>query len=292
MNCLVTGAVGFIGSHLCERLLKDGHKIRKIDMKLGMDLNNIDLKRFLGGIDCVFHLAATAGVRSSWGKNFPDYTRNNIEATQKLLEACKDNKIQRIVYASSCSVYGNCQDLPMSEESPLRPYSPYGVTKLAGENLCRLYFSNYKIPVISLRFFTVYGSRQRSDMAFHRFFKSIIEDKKIVVYGDGKQTRDFTYIDDVITAFILAINKGNDGEAYNVGSGMRIKLRDIFPIMEDVCKKKIRVKYIDKQQGDMIHTIADIRKARETFDYEPKTKIEDGLREEWRWIQGFYKSKR
>ena len=248
MICFVTGAAGFIASHLCRRLLKEGFSVigtdsftdfyakwikeknvqplineKKFEFISG-DLNDLDLKKLLKNTDYVFHHAAQAGVRKSWGENFSVYTRNNIEATQKLLEAAKECQLKKFIYASSSSVYGACTELPMSENSPLYPFSPYGVTKLAAEHLCLLYFKNYGVPSTSLRFFTVYGPGQRPDMAFHKFFKNIAEGKQISVYGDGKQTRDFTYIDDIINANFASINKGKAGEIYNIGGGNRKKI--------------------------------------------------------------------
>jgi len=312
MICLVTGAAGFVGSHLCERLLQEGFDVVGIDsftdfypkwikeknilplMReekfefIAEDLNRLDLKRLLKKADYIFHLAAQAGVRTSWGQNFSIYTQNNIEATQKLLEAAKANQIKKFVYASSSSVYGFCPELPMSETSPVCPFSPYGVSKLAAEQLCFLYFKNYGVPCVSLRLFTVYGPRQRPDMAFHKFFRTIAENKHISIFGDGKQTRDFTYIDDVIEANFAALEKGKKGEIYNIGGGNRKKLEDIFPILENICQKKIKVKLEERQKGDVPHTLAKIDKARKDLDYSPKIKLYDGLKEEWIWLQSLY----
>lgn len=312
MICLVTGAAGFIGSHLCQRLLKEGYEVVGIDCftdyypkwikekniqpllrekkfkLLSEDLNHLNLKKLLKNKDYIFHLAAQAGVRKSWGQNFSFYIENNIEATQKLLEAVKDSPIKKFIYASSSSVYGLCPQLPMSETSPLFPFSPYGVTKLAAENLCFLYFKNYQIPTLSLRLFTVYGPRQRPDMAFHKFLKAATEGKQISIFGDGKQTRDFTYIGDVIEAILAALRKGKKGEVYNIGGGHRKKLVDILPVLEDICQKKIKIKWEEKQKGDVAHTLADIDKAHKDFNYLPQTSLSDGLKEEWIWLQSLY----
>jgi len=310
----VTGAAGFIASHLCRKLLKEGFKVMGIDSftdfypkwikeqniqpltkeknfeLIAGDLNDLDLKKILKKTDYVFHHAAQAGVRTSWGENFSAYLRNNIEATQKLLEVVKDCHLKKFIYASSSSVYGYCPELPMSETSPLYPFSPYGVTKLAAEHLCFLYYKNYGVPSVSLRFFTVYGPGQRPDMAFHKFFKAIAEGKQISVHGDGKQTRDFTYIDDVIEANFASLEKGKVGEIYNIGGGTRKKLEDIFPLLENICQKKIRKVRKETQKGDMPHTFANIEKARKDLNYSPRSGLRDGLKEEWLWTQKLYSS--
>ena len=312
MNCLVTGTAGFIGSHLSRRLLKEGFSVIGVDsftdyyprwikernlstLKsennfsfLEEDINSLDLNRLLQNVDCVFHLAAQAGVRASWGQSFSEYIRNNIEATQRLLEESKEQPLHKFIYASSSSVYGYCPELPMSESSPLLPYSPYGVTKLAAENLCYLYSKNYGVPTISLRFFTVYGPGQRPDMAFHKFFKSTSENKPITVFGTGEQTRDFTYINDIIDAIFACIAHGQTGETYNLGGGNRKMLKDLLPLFEEICEKKISVKWEEKQKGDVPHTLADIQKAKKDLGFVPRTAIDEGLSEEWRWIKNLY----
>jgi UDP-glucose 4-epimerase len=312
MNCLVTGTAGFIGSHLSRRLLKEGFSVIGVDsftdyyprwikernlstLKsennfsfLEEDINSLDLNRLLQNVDCVFHLAAQAGVRASWGQSFSEYIRNNIEATQRLLEESKEQPLHKFIFASSSSVYGYCPELPMSESSPLLPYSPYGVTKLAAENLCYLYSKNYGVPTISLRFFTVYGPGQRPDMAFHKFFKSTSENKPITVFGTGEQTRDFTYINDIIDAIFACINNGQTGETYNLGGGNRKMLKDLLPLFEEICGKKISVKWEEKQKGDVPHTLADIQKAKKDLGFAPRTAIDEGLSEEWRWIKNLY----
>jgi nucleoside-diphosphate-sugar epimerase len=314
MNCLVTGAAGFIGSHMCRRLLKEQYRVLGVDSFsdfyprwikqiniesltkeknfefIEKDLNDLDLEGTLINIEHIFHLAAQPGVRGSWGKNFSIYSQNNIEATQKLLEASRDSRIKKFIYASSSSVYGFCPELPMLETSPLYPFSPYGVTKLAAEHLCLLYSKNYGIPTVSLRFFTVYGPGQRPDMAFHVFLKSIAEDKEISIFGDGNQTRDFTYIDDIVEATYASMEKGKEGEIYNIGGGNRTKLENTFPILEEICGKKIKVKNQDEQKGDVPHTYASIEKAVNDLDYSPQTRLQDGLKEEWAWIQKLYHS--
>ncbi len=310
----VTGAAGFIGAHLCRRLLKEGCDVTGVDsfsdsyprwikeqniqpLKketkfrfIAADLNVLDLRKILRNTEYVFHLAAQAGVRTSWGDNFYVYTKNNIEVTQKMLEASRDLSLKKFIYASSSSVYGRCPELPMSETSPVYPFSPYGVTKLAAEHLCFLYHHNYGVPSLSLRFFTVYGPGQRPDMAFHKFFKSILDKKPIFIYGDGQQTRDFTYIDDIIEANFSCLEKGKVGEIYNIGGGNQKKLTDIISLLEEVTRKKVNTKREERQKGDVLHTYSDIRKAQKDLDYSPQTKLQDGLQEEWKWIQTLYGS--
>jgi len=314
MNCIVTGAAGFIGSHLCQRLIKEKNAVTGIDvfsdyyprwMKesnlnripssplfrfIESDLNEIDLAPLFKDIDCVFHLAAQAGVRASWGKSFSIYTSSNVNTTQRLLEAVKNTDIKRFIYASSSSVYGDCQDLPWKESSLLSPYSPYGVTKLAAEHLCTLYNRNFGLPSISLRYFTVYGPGQRPDMAFHKFLYAIKKNESIPVFGDGSQTRDFTYIDDIIDATAASISYGETGETYNIGGGNRKRLKDIFPILEGICQKEIKIDWREKQKGDTPHTFASIEKAQKELQYSPRIQIEDGLRQEWEWLQTLYSS--
>ncbi len=315
MNCIVTGAAGFIGSHLCSRLLEEGFDVVGIDsftdfypkwMKekniaplltkkrfrfFAEDLNNSDLDRFLKDTEIIFHLAAQPGVRSSWGDDFHLYTKNNIEATQRLLEATKKSRVKKFIFASSSSVYGMCPELPMRESSPLLPFSPYGVTKLAAEHLCHLYSKNYGVPIISLRFFTVYGPGQRPDMAFHRFFCHILERKPIHIFGDGQQTRDFTYIDDIIEANLLSLKKGKVGEIYNIGGGNQETLKNILPLLEEISRTKISVEWRAAQKGDVLHTQAEITKSKRDLGFVPQTQLADGLKEEWKWIRRLYSQK-
>ena len=236
-------------------------------------------------VDYVFHLAAQAGVRASWGKSFEIYTRNNVQATQKLLEFYKDREIKKFVYASSSSVYGDAK-LPMKEDSLLKPVSPYGVTKLAGENLCYLYWKNYGVPTVSLRYFTVYGPRQRPDMAIHKFVKAIFKRDKITVFGDGSQTRDFTFVDDAVEANLLAAENDLVGEVFNIGGGSRINVNELIKRIEDITEKKMKVKYIEKQKGDVKDTLADTSRAKELLNWSPKVNIDEGLKRYIKWYLG------
>jgi UDP-glucose 4-epimerase len=307
MKILVTGVAGFIGSHLAERLVKEGHKVVGVDCftdyyarenkesnikKLRgerafdfheADILEIDLKAVLQDIDVVYHEAAQAGVRASWGANFKIYTENNVRATQRLLEAAKKVRLKKFVYASSSSVYGDAESYPTHEEMRPMPVSPYGVTKLAAEHLCYLYYKNFGIPAVSLRYFTVYGPRQRPDMAFNKFIRAIFDGKEIPVFGDGTQTRDFTYIDDIIDANIAAMGTDRPGEIFNIGGGSRITVNDTIAIIERVCEKKARKKQIEKQKGDVIHTAADISKAQKFLNYAPKYDVEKGIANQVDW---------
>ena len=305
MKALVTGCSGFIGSHLVDKLLERGYEVIGLDcftdyyqreIKEANISNALKNKNFefiredilnmgkFPEVDYVFHLAAQAGVRASWGKSFEIYTRNNIEATQKLLEFYKDREIKKFVYASSSSAYGDAE-LPMKEDSLLKPVSPYGVTKLAGENLCYLYWKNYNVPNVSLRYFTVYGPRQRPDMAIHKFVKAIFKGEEITVFEDGTQTRDFTYVDDAVEATILAANNDDVvGEVFNVGGGSRISVNDLIKRMEDVIGKKAKIKYREKQKGDVRDTWADVSKASKLLHWTPKADISEGLKSFAEWF--------
>ncbi len=312
MRILVTGAAGFIGSRLCARLLDEGASVAGVDCfsdyyprwikerniapLLGRkrfalhrtDLNDLPLGRILRNVEAVFHLAAQAGVRASWGRSFSGYVRHNIQATQTLLEAAKDKPLRKLVFASSSSVYGMTRDLPMTEESAVRPLSPYGVTKLAAEGLCVLYAKNFGVPAVPLRFFTVYGPGQRPDMAFHKFFLAVRNGRPITVFGSGRQTRDFTYVDDIVAACVAALDRGRAGEVYNVGGGHRETLSRLFPLIGRITGRPVRVERIEKQKGDVPDTAAGIAKARRELGFSPRTPLEEGLRREWESIQDLY----
>jgi UDP-glucose 4-epimerase len=307
MKALVTGCAGFIGSQLTERLLKEGYGVIGIDcftdyysraIKEENIATMLKYKNFelveedllsideYPEVDYVFHLAAQAGVRASWGKSFEIYTKNNVQATQKLLEFYKNPSIKRFVYASSSSVYGDAE-LPMREDSLLKPVSPYGVTKLAGENLCYLYYKNYGVPTIALRYFTVYGPRQRPDMAIHKFVKAILNNEKITVYGDGTQTRDFTYVEDAIEANMLAARSNIVGKVFNIGGGSRISVNELIKQMEEMVDRKADIEYIEEQKGDVRDTWADVSKAREILHWVPKVDINSGLKRFIEWYKRY-----
>lgn len=310
VKALVTGAAGFIGSHLSEFLIRKGMTVTGIDSfvdyyprvmkesniaglskQKGFEfvedsLLEVDLNHLLDGVDVVFHQAAQAGVRASWGGSFKIYTDNNILGTQMLLEACKQSPLKKFVYASSSSVYGDTTDLPMRETSLPSPVSPYGVSKLAAEHLCWLYCKNYQVPTVSLRYFTVYGPRQRPDMAFHRFFKWALEGHPLEVYGTGEQTRDFTYVDDIVEANWLAFEKPVQGEVFNVGGGSRVALNQVIAYINKIVGSAPAVDRTDFQKGDVRHTSADMTKAMDMLGYKPKVSIEEGLIREYEWIKG------
>jgi nucleoside-diphosphate-sugar epimerase len=309
VKCLVTGVAGFIGSHLAERLLREGYELIGVDLFVDnypkpIKENNIkgllesckfkfiegsivkiNLSEIVDQVDVVFHQAAIPGVRSSWGKNFDQYTVNNINATQTLLEACKDKRIMKFIYASSSSVYGDARELPVTESSPKSPISPYGVTKLAGENLTSLYFKCYGVPSVSLRYFTVYGPRQRPDMAFHRFISAILDKRRIEIYGNGEQTRDFTYVDDAVDANVRAFLNGKEGGIYNIGGGSRVKLIESLKIIEEISGEKADLQFIEAQRGDAVHTYADVSNAKKDLGYSPKIDIRVGLKRHYDWLK-------
>jgi UDP-glucose 4-epimerase len=311
MKALVTGVAGFIGSTLAETLLADGADVVGIDcftdyyprpakernLAALMErprfrfveaaLAAVDLPALLGDRTHVFHLAAQAGVRKSWGRDFTVYTVNNIEATQALLEAvcASAPALQRFVYASSSSVYGDRVAIPMREDALPQPVSPYGVSKLAAEQLCYLYFVNYNVPAVSLRYFTVYGPRQRPDMGFHRFLRAAIEGRPIAIYGDGEQTRDFTYVADAVAATIAAGLRGVPGRVYNIGGGSRVSVNGVIDMIGRVSGSRPLIVSEPEQKGDMRHTFADTGLARADFGFQPKVGLEEGLAAEYRWLK-------
>jgi len=311
---LITGAAGFIGSNLAKKLLAAGEEVIGIDcftdyysrdLKernietildnsnftfLEKDLLKTDLQNLLKDVDYIYHQAAQAGVRSSWGEDFEIYNQNNILLTQKLLEAAKDaENLKKFVYASSSSVYGDTDQLPMQEDNRLQPVSPYGVSKLAGENLAYLYYKNFKVPTVSLRYFTVYGEGQRPDMAFHIFIKAFLTGGKINIFGDGKQSRNFTYVGDIARANILAAKKAPAGEIINIGgSGRGIVLNETLDLIKELTNCETEINYTEKVKGDVKHTSADTSKAEKLLGYQPRVSFEEGLKREVEWLQKIY----
>jgi len=308
LKALVTGAAGFIGSTLTDRLLECGADVIGIDsftdyyprpMKernlaralqhprlrfIEARIQDADLRSLLSDRTHVFHLAAQAGVRKSWGSDFGVYTTNNIEATQTLLEAARQVDLDRFVYASSSSVYGDDVALPMREDALPQPVSPYGVSKLAAEQLCHLYFANYGVPAVSLRYFTVYGPRQRPDMGFHKFLRAALRAEPISLYGDGEQTRDFTFVADVVEANLAAAERGVSGRVYNIGGGSRVSVNDVLEMIGRVSGRAPIVDRQPDQKGDMRHTYADTTRARADLGFAPAVGLEQGLTAEYRWL--------
>ena len=308
MNSLITGVAGFIGSHLAEKLLAAGHEVVGVDSYLDnyprrfkeqnlagfidhpnftfieSNLLQLDLPAQLRGLAYVFHLAGQPGVRSSWGKEFSRYTENNIAATQLLLEAAKGVKLNKFVYASTSSVYGDTDDLPMREDGGTRPVSPYGATKLAAEHLCHLYSKAFGVPTVALRFFTVYGPRQRPDMFFHILMGALLRGDEVPLYDDGKQTRDFTYCADIVDGIVGAALYPGQGETFNLGGGSEISLLDAIGLVEKVSARKAKLKRFERQLGDVRHTSARLDRARSQLGYAPKVDLEQGLAAQWQWI--------
>jgi nucleoside-diphosphate-sugar epimerase len=309
MKSVVTGVAGFIGSHLAERLLRAGHEVVGIDNFLDnypryfkdhnltallsetrfsfieSNLLRSDLSALLRGATYVFHLAGQPGVRASWGKEFTRYTDNNIVATQLLLEAAKGLALSKFVYASTSSVYGDTDDLPMREDGFTRPVSPYGATKLAAEHLCHLYWKAFSVPTVSLRFFTVYGPRQRSDMFFHLFLRALSRGDEVPLFDDGEQTRDFTFCDDIVDGIIAAASYPGRGEIFNLGGGSEISLINAIHLAERITGRKAKLQRFDRQMGDVRRTRARLDQAHDKLGYVPKIDLEQGLTEEWNWIR-------
>jgi UDP-glucose 4-epimerase len=308
VKALVTGTAGFIGSHLTGRLLDGGAEVVGIDcftdyyprpIKEANLRNNLgrpgfrfveariqdaDLDGLLDGVSHVFHLAAQAGVRKSWGRDFTIYTQNNVEASQQLLEACVGRPLHRFVYASSSSLYGDNVSIPMREDALPQPVSPYGVTKLAAEQLCYLYHVNHRVPTTSVRYFTVYGPRQRPDMAFNKFIRASLTGAPITLYGDGEQTRDFTYVEDAVTATMAAGDRGVPGRAYNIGGGSRVTVNQVLEMIGRIAGKPLDVRREPAQKGDMRDTYADTTLARADLGFNPSATLEQGIEAEYRWM--------
>lgn len=310
MRALVTGCAGFIGSHLVDSLLADGvavtgldcftpnydqrQKLRNIEGALNSDgfdfivadISRAALERIVPGHDIVFHLAGEPGVRSSWGTSFGDYITNNISATQCLLEALRVCSGTRLVFASSSSVYGEAPELPTAETAPTRPLSPYGVTKLAGEHLCHAYHRSCGLDVVVLRYFSVYGPRQRPDMACHVFTSAIRDGRQMRVHGDGRHTRDFTYIDDVVAGTRLAARAAVPaGSTYNIAGGARVSVASLISMIAALAEKTADIAFGLESSGDVRDTGADITRARVELGFAPRTSLSAGLAQQWDWLR-------
>ena len=308
MKALVTGAAGFIGSTLSAALVDRGIDVIGVDCFtdyysrdvkednlarlrqhpkftfVEAALQTTDLDRLLDGVSVVYHLAAQAGVRKSWGDDFRIYTTNNVDATQRLLEAVKDRPLSRFVYASSSSVYGDIAAIPMREDVRLQPVSPYGVTKLAAEHLCHLYHVNFGVPAVSLRYFTVYGPRQRPDMGFHRFIRAALTGGAITLFGDGQQTRDFTYVGDAVAATMAAGDRGTPGAVYNIGGGNRVSIAEVLDLIGQLTGRPLDIRRQSSEKGDMRDTFADTTRARTDLGFSPAHTLQSGLAAEVEWL--------
>jgi nucleoside-diphosphate-sugar epimerase len=309
-RALVTGVAGFIGSHLAESLLADGIEVVGIDrfsdyydpaikrrhaallapregFRLVEDnLLTADLGALLDGVDVVFHLAGQPGVRKSWGETFAEYLDDNVLATQRLLEACRGRGgLQRVVYASSSSIYGDAEQSPTSERALPQPVSPYGVTKLAAEHLAMLY-AKLGVPTAAVRYFTVYGPRQRPDMAFNKFIRAIDAGDPIDVFVDGLQTRDFTFVADAVRATRLASTAPVTGRAFNVGGAAPVVLMDAIRLIEQSVGRAANLRFIERQDGDARHTSADISEATRLLGFTPATPLAEGIAAQVAWQLG------
>lgn len=309
MRTLVTGCAGFIGSHLTETLLAEGHDVVGIDCfndnygrpeKLanlrrstewdGFDFVPVDLARgdladLVRGCEVVFHLAAEPGVPHSFGRRFEAYVRNNLLATQHLLEGIIANDVRRVVYASSSSVYGQAETYPTPEDALPAPFSPYGVTKLSAEHLCSLYHANYGVDVVSLRYFSVYGPRQRPDMGFHRFCRAALLGQPITIFGDGEQKRDFTYVDDVVHATLAAASEPNaTGGIFNIGGGSQTSVNEALALIAEFMDGPLDVRCTAELHGDVRSTAADTTRALAALGFCAQTRLTDGLRTEFDWL--------
>jgi len=315
VKVVVTGAAGFIGSHLCERMLADGHEVVGIDCFTDyyrrarkeqnldvarshrnfsfeeLDLVDADLTAALEGAAIVYHLAGQPGVRPSWGHQFDRYVRDNVIATQRLLEHLKGSRLKRLVFAGSSSVYGDAESFPTRESALPRPVSPYGVTKLAAEHLAHLYTRNFDIPAVSVRYFTVYGPRQRPDMAFARFMQALADGEPIEVFGDGEQTREFTYVSDAVEGTVKAATADVVGMVFNLGGGSRVTINKVLATLGEISKLEVRRQNLPAAPGDPRHTGASINLARERLGWEPRVALREGLAKQWDWFRATRRGK-
>ena len=303
---LVTGAAGFIGSHLCEALLRDGCEVVGLDAFIPYypreikernlaaarahpayrfheaDLRTADLRPLVEGCDTIFHLGAMAGLMKSWSE-FSLYSTCNVEATQRLLDAARDARTPQFIHISTSSVYGREATEP--EDSPTCPFSPYGITKLAAENLCRAYEANFGLPITILRYFSVYGPRQRPDMGYNILIRGLFRGEPFTMYGDGEQTRSNTFVADCVRATLLARQRREQalGQVFNVGGGEIVSLNDVIARLEKLTGRQVSLVRKPPRPGDQKHTAANIEKARRLLGYQPTTGVDEGLRAQVEW---------
>lgn len=310
MKAVVTGAAGFVGSHLTEALLSGGFSVFGIDCftdyydpaakvrnlavarasrqfeLIESDLVTMDILPIVENADVVFHLAGQPGVRRSWRDGFGEYVDRNVLATQRLLEACAKARVERMVYASSSSVYGNADRYPSRESDLPRPFSPYGVTKLAAEHLCTLYAENFGLHVTSVRYFTVYGPRQRPDMAIHRLLNALAGGAAFPLYGDGHQRRDFTFVLDAVAATRLGSSADvPPGSVFNVGGGSDVSMIELIELAQDVSGRELLIDHHQAEPGDARRTGADTTAARTQLGWEPTTTMREGVTAQWQSLQ-------
>jgi nucleoside-diphosphate-sugar epimerase len=312
-TCLVTGAAGFVGSHLCEQLLTEGHTVHAVDAFIPYypralkeqnlagvrataerlhaerrftfheaDLRTADLHGLLAGVETVFHVAAMAGLRRSWTE-FDSYMTCNILGTQRLLDAAVANQVGHVIAISTSSVYGRFAT--GNEEAPLAPVSPYGITKLAAEQLCRAYSETFNLPYTVLRLFSVYGPRQRPDMGYHIFIRALLDDEVITVDGDGTDSRSNTYIADCVQGILLAFAERelSVGQTFNIGGGQEVNVNQVLEMLEELSGRAPRLTYGPRRAGDQRRTVADTTKARTVLGYDPQTTVLEGLRAQLAW---------
>jgi nucleoside-diphosphate-sugar epimerase len=307
---LVTGCAGFLGSHLCERLVEQGHTVLGIDCfapyysretkernlerlreeprfaLVELDLATEALDGLMDGVETVFHLAAQAGVRGSFGASFEIYARNNVLATQRLLEAAANASPETFVYASSSSVYGNASMYPTTELTPRKPLSPYGLTKVATEELAAVYMRCFGVPVIGLRYFTAYGPRQRPDMAFSKFLRCALSGRALPINGEGRQVRDFTFVDDIVAGTLAAAERGRPGRIYNIGGGSPVELCDAIAWIGELTGRDIELDRRPAPVGEAQRTGCDGALARRELGFVPRTGVYEGLVAQLEWMRG------
>jgi nucleoside-diphosphate-sugar epimerase len=306
---LVTGCAGFIGSHLSERLVDRGATVVGVDCFTDfyardlkernlarlreqdrfelreLDLSVDPLDGLLDGVDVVYHLAAQAGVRGSFGETFAVYLRNNVHSTQRLLEQAAGTSLSRFVYASSSSIYGDALSYPTPETATPRPVSPYGMTKVATEELAGVYHRTRGVPVVGLRYFTVYGPRQRPDMAFTRFLRRALRGEELTIYGDGRQVRDFTFVDDIVIGTLASAERGREGTVYNIGGGSPVRLEDVLVMLRELLERPLRIRHATGPLGEARRTGADGTRAAEELGFAPSTPLPTGIAAQLEWLE-------